>query len=239
MIRCLYRGLGCTIARAMAHDRMQTPSELKAQIEAERAGVPFLVYRDGDEIQQLFVLGDDVDRVTVGRGANASIYIDWDTEVSRLHAELARIGSDWTVSDDGLSRNGTHVNGERVVGRRRLHDQDVIRFGRTTATFRQPLRVDITETAVASEVLDRASLSDAQRRVIVALCRPFKESTGYVTPATNQQIADELFLSVDAVKTHLRALFAKFGIEDLPQNQKRVRLVELALKSGVVTPRDL
>jgi hypothetical protein len=44
---------------------------------------------------------------------------------------------------------------------------------------------------------------------------------------------------VDAVKTHLRALFGKFGIEDLPQNQKRVRLVELALKNGIVTPRDL
>ena len=80
----------------------------------------------------------------------------------------------------------------------------------------------MTETEVASEVLDRASLSEAQRRVLVALCRPFKDATGYVTPATNQQIADELFLSVDAVKTHLRALFAKFGIEDLPQNQKRI-----------------
>jgi DNA-binding CsgD family transcriptional regulator len=88
-------------------------------------------------------------------------------------------------------------------------------------------------------VLDRASLSDSQRRVLVALCRPFKESSGYVTPATNQQIADELFLSVDAIKTHLRALFAKFGIEALPQNQKRARLVELALKSGVVTVREL
>ena len=54
-------------------------------------------------------------------------------------------------------------------------------------------------------------LSEAQRRVLVALCRPFKESSGYATPATNQQIAAELFLTVDAVKTHLRALFAKFG----------------------------
>ena len=35
-------------------------------------------------------------------------------------------------------------------------------------------------------------------------------------PATNQQIAEELFLSVDAVRTHLRVLFAKFGIERLP-----------------------
>jgi len=55
-------------------------------------------------------------------------------------------------------------------------------------------------------------------------------------PATNQQIADELFLSLDAVKTHLRMLFHKFGIEDLPQNQKRARLVEMALQFGL-SPR--
>ena len=217
----------------------QSAVELKAQIEAERLGRPFVVYRDGHAEQQIFTLPDELERVMVGRGATTGIWLEWDTEVSRVHAELERIGEHWTVSDDGLSRNGTHVNGERLVGRRRLHDGDVIRFGRTAATFRQPLQVDVTETEVATDVVDRASLSDAQRRVLLALCRPFKESTGYVTPATNQQIADELFLSVDAVKTHLRALFAKFGIEDLPQNQKRIRLVELALKSGVVTPRDL
>jgi pSer/pThr/pTyr-binding forkhead associated (FHA) protein len=218
---------------------VQSASELKAQIEAERVGLPFLVFRDGDGQQQIFSLREDLDRVTVGRATSSDIRIEWDTEVSRLHAGLERIGSDWTVADDGLSRNGTHINGERVVGRRRLSDGDSVRFGRTLATFRQPRASDATETVVAQEILDRASLSDAQRRVLLALCRPFKESTGYVTPATNQQIAGELFLSVDAVKTHLRALFSKFGIEDLPQNQKRIRLVELALKSGVVTPRDL
>jgi pSer/pThr/pTyr-binding forkhead associated (FHA) protein/DNA-binding CsgD family transcriptional regulator len=226
----------------MAEDRaggqLQTASELKAVIEAERQGRPFLVYRDGDGTQHIHPL-DEVDRITVGRGDPSDIWIDWDTEVSRLHAELERLGENWTIADDGLSRNGTHLNGEKVVGRRRLRDGDVIRFGRTLATYRQPLVGDVTETEVASQVLDRASLSEAQRRVLLALCRPFKGSSGYVTPATNQQIADELFLSVDAVKTHLRALFAKFGIEDLPQNQKRVRLVELALKSGVITPRDL
>ena len=218
---------------------LQTPRELKAQIEAERAGQPFLIYRDGDQEQQIFAFEPALEQVTVGRGSASSICLEWDTEVSRLHAQFERIGADWTVSDDGLSRNGTHVNGERVVGRRRLRDGDVVRFGQTSAIFRQPLESEVGETAIAGDVIDRASLSEAQRRVLVALCRPFKEASGYVTPATNQQIAGELYLSVDAVKTHLRALFAKFGIEELPQNQKRVRLVELALKSGVVTPRDL
>jgi pSer/pThr/pTyr-binding forkhead associated (FHA) protein len=223
----------------MAEEPLQTASELKAQIEAERGGVPFLVYRDGEGIQQLFVLSEGIERVTVGRAASTDIWLDWDTEVSRLHAELGRIGHGWTVSDDGLSRNGTHVNGERVIGRRLLADGDVVRFGKTSTVFRQPPGSEVTETVVASDAVGRASLSDAQRRVLVALCRPFKDTSGYVTPATNAQIAEELFLSIDAVKTHLRALFTKFGVEDLPQNQKRIRLVELALKGGIVTPRDL
>jgi pSer/pThr/pTyr-binding forkhead associated (FHA) protein len=216
-----------------------SPSELKAQIEAERAGTPFLVYRDGADRQQIFTMGESAQRVSVGRGSSTDIWLDWDTEVSRLHSELERIGEDWCVGDDGLSRNGTYVNGERVIGRRRLRDGDVIRFGKTTALFRNPLLADVTETEAAPDVPTSASLSDAQRRVLVSLCRPFKDGTGYVVPATNQQIADELFLSVDAVKTHLRTLFGKFGVETLPQNQKRVRLVELALKGGLVTLRDL
>ena len=50
---------------------------------------------------------------------------------------------------------------------------------------------------------------------------------------------DELFLSVDAVKGHLRALFEKLEVENLPHNQKRVRLVERALESGVLGIREL
>ena len=83
------------------------------------------------------------------------------------------------------------------------------------------------------------SLTAAQKRVLVALCRPFKESAVFVTPPTNDQIAQELFLSVDAVKKHLRILFEKFGVEHLPQNEKRARLVERAFAGGFISERDL
>ena len=92
---------------------------------------------------------------------------------------------------------------------------------------------------LSGDALTAAGVSPAQKRVLVALCRPFKDGSSFATPATNGQIAEELHLSVDAVKTHLRALFEKFGVEDLPQNQKRVALVERALQSGLVTERDL
>jgi hypothetical protein len=131
------------------------------------------------------------------------------------------------------------VNGERLSGRRRLADGDTIRFGETTMTFRSPQADNAAGTAIAGDSPIAVDLSTSQRRVLVGLCRPYKDGGAFASPATNQQIADELFLSVDAVKTHLRVLFAKFGIEDLPQNQKRIRLVERAFYSGVIAERDL
>jgi pSer/pThr/pTyr-binding forkhead associated (FHA) protein len=217
-----------------------TASELKEQIEAERRGEPFIYWRDVEhDVQHLVTLGPDKDRLTVGRGEQNDIRLESDTQVSRVHAELERIGGDWTVADDGLSRNGTFLNGERVTGRKRLSDRDTIRFGETLATFRQPAEGSYDETHIAPDLPDAATLSDMQRKILIALCRPFKDSTSYATPATNQQIASEVYLSVDAVKAHLRVLFAKFDVGDLPQNQKRVRLVELAFKSGAISIRDL
>jgi pSer/pThr/pTyr-binding forkhead associated (FHA) protein len=214
-------------------------SELKARIDAERGGRPFLLYRDGDDRQQLFVLEPSLSQASVGRRPSSDLVFDWDDQVSRLHAQLERVEEDWTVVDDGLSRNGTFVNGERLSGRRRLADGDSLRFGSTTVTFRAPQPDDDAGTAIAGENPLAIDLSTSQRRVLVALCRPYKDGGAFASPATNQQIADELFLSVDAVKTHLRVLFAKFGVEDLPQNQKRIRLVERAFYSGVISERDL
>jgi predicted component of type VI protein secretion system len=178
-------------------------------------------------------------RHAVGRDPDGYIVIDWDPEVSRVHAELERIGEIWTIVDDGLSRNGTFVNGERISGRRRLQDGDSIRVGETTLTYQHTSRSSAPATAIAQEQPLRSSFSETQRGILVALCRPYKRNSAYATPATNQQIADELYLSIDAVKTHLRTLFRKFNVEDLPQNQKRARLVELAFHNGIVTQREL
>ena len=214
-------------------------SDLKARIEAERTGHPFLLYKDGTGKQQLFALESGLTQASVGRRESSDLAFGWDDQVSRLHAQFERVEQDWTVIDDGLSRNGTFVNGERLSGRRRLTDGDTVRFGSTTVTFRSPEVDQQSGTAVASQSPTAVDLSTTQRRVLVGLCRPYKDGGSFASPATNQQVADELFLSVDAVKTHLRVLFAKFGIEQLPQNQKRIRLVERAFYSGVITERDL
>ena len=227
----------------MSADPRQTSApELKAQIEAERGGHPFLVLRDGAGEQRIVVIEDGAAELWVGRGGAAGLRLEWDEEVSALHAQIEVVGGECTLLDDGLSRNGSFVGEQRVHGRRLLRDGDTLRFGRTRVLFRRPGEGGGSApeaTVAATEVPTAATVSPGQRRVLVALCRPFKDGSSFATPPTNQAIAAELHLSVDAVKTHMRALFGKLGVEDLPQNQKRLALVERALQSGVIAPRDL
>ena len=216
-----------------------SPQELRERIAAERRGAPFLVYRTDTGDQILVDLGAAADRVTIGRRATNDVSLDWDSQVSRVHAALERVGDEWAVIDDGLSHNGTWVNGERLTGRRRLVDGDTISVGATPVAFCAP-RGSSASRATVSAVGPHIGelLTPAQRRVLLALCRPFKESA-YGTPATNQRIADELVVSVDTVKGTLRALFEIFGIGHLPQNEKRASLALQALRTGVVSRRDL
>ncbi len=64
--------------------------------------------------------------------------LGWDEEVSALHAQIEVVRDECTLVDDGLSRNGSFVNEERVHGRRHLRDGDALRFGRTTVVYRRP-----------------------------------------------------------------------------------------------------
>jgi pSer/pThr/pTyr-binding forkhead associated (FHA) protein len=227
------------VPELLSSPRAATASELKAQIDAERGGLPFLVYRDGSGQQTFLALSRHGDRVSLGREEPADVVLNWDDEVSRAHAELLRVGSEWILVDDGLSLNGSFLNGELVRGRRRLHDGDSFRLGSTVLLFRDPREADARATMPSADPQRAVRLSDAQRRVLISLCRPFKDSSAFVTPATNDQIAGELYLSVDAVKKHMRALFEKFGVEQLPQYEKRARLVERAFAGGLVSEHEL
>jgi hypothetical protein len=215
--------------------RPVTPLELQSVIQAERQDEAFLMYRDGEGRLQMIALSGEF---TVGRNPEASLSIHWDDQVSGLHAELQQLGGELTLVDDGLSRNGSYVNGERVHGRRRLRDGDRLQFGRTVVLVRRPTDGEHRATAVAIHAVSAPTdLSVRQREVLTALCRPLMGSEPFAAPASNRQIAEELFLSVPAVKLHLRALFDKFGVEDLPQNEKRLALVGRARASGVIPER--
>jgi DNA-binding SARP family transcriptional activator len=206
---------------------------------AERPGAPFLLIRDAEGRQRVRVLDDTRAPLTIGRVPEADVSLEWDGEVSRLHAQLEPIGGEWAIIDDGLSTNGTFLNGRRIAGRQRLTDGDALRLGRSCLTFRHPAQERAVSTIRAGELPAVDELSAARRGILVALCRPLKQQGDFVAPATDQQIAAEVSLGVDAVKAHLRVLCRSFGLDELPQNQKRARLAELALELGIVARREL
>jgi pSer/pThr/pTyr-binding forkhead associated (FHA) protein len=211
--------------------RFASPVELSERLRAERRGQPFLLLRDGGGRQRVVDLGAATRALSIGRDPSSDIALDWDSEVSRAHALLDRVGGAWTLVDDGLSRNGSFVGGERVRGRRRLAPGDVIRVGRTVLVFGAGAAAQ-----AGAETRPQApppELSPAQRRVLAALCRPLAAGP-FAAPPSNREIADELFISVDTVKSHLHALFELFGVGDVPQNRKRAELVRLAFERGAV-----
>lgn len=215
-----------------------SPKELTELLAVERDGGPFLAYRDADSALQLVPLTGE-ETIMVGRRPDMGLALSWDAEVSGLHAELQCLGGEWTVVDDGLSRNGTFVEGQRISGRQRLRAGDRVRIGRTILAFNTPQLPASEQTVTAGDRSALPQLTDTQRRVLIALCRPYGDGGSFSAPASNQHIAEEVFLGVDAVKTNLRTLFSRFELSDLPQNQKRARLAEIALEFGLVTKRDL
>lgn len=202
-------------------------------MDADARGRPYLVFRDEGARQRIVELAGR-SRLTVGRTEAADLALCWDGEVSRVHAILEQIAGGWTLVDDDLSRNGSYVNHERVRRRRKLNHGDTLRFGNTLVAFRDPCDQQVQETERSAQPAEAPPVSEAQRRILAALCRHYTTGSAFPYPASNQEIADELVVSLDTVKSQLRILFGLFALEDAPRGEKRVRLVEKVLSSGVL-----
>jgi pSer/pThr/pTyr-binding forkhead associated (FHA) protein len=216
----------------------QTEEELEARLAAERQGVPFLVYRDGDERQQIFPLEPARPSVTIGRRDETDISLPWDPECSRLHAELELRAGEWTVTDDGMSQNGTWVNERRLTGRRRLADGDLIRVGRTHIAYSQPEAARLGPTLVPGELSATPRFSEQQQRILRALCRPLFSDGEGVTPTSDEEIAASTGIAVETVTIELDHLTRALGLDDMPPTERRAEVALLALRSGLVEADD-
>jgi pSer/pThr/pTyr-binding forkhead associated (FHA) protein len=82
-----------------------------AKIADLGSGSAYLLVRRGAlEGMQFPLLANE--QMTIGRSSDSKIFLD-DVTVSRKHASVALVGSDWVLSDSG-SLNGTYVNKHRV-----------------------------------------------------------------------------------------------------------------------------
>ena len=122
--------------------------DVRAIEQSVLSGLAFLVYRDAHDRQEIYELPEGGRPTTIGRGSWVDVPLAWDDQVSRVHAQLQCLAQDWTVVDEGLSSNGTFLNGERVEGRRRLSDGDEIKVGETLITIWLPDSGDSQRTVV-------------------------------------------------------------------------------------------
>jgi hypothetical protein len=214
--------------------KLQAEAEHEARLAAERLGLPFLVYRDGEGRQQIHPLERGRRSVTIGRRDEADVSLPWDRECSRLHAELELRAGEWTISDDGLSQNGTWVNELRLVGRRRLADGDDVRVGRTHLIFANPVAIGIGPTLVPGELSATPRFSEQQQRLLRALCRPLLGDGDGIAPATDEEIARSAGIPVSTVTTELDHLTRALALDEGPPDVRRRELALLALRSGLV-----
>jgi hypothetical protein len=216
-----------------------TQEELEARRAAERIGAPFLVYRDDAGRQHVFSLAERTQSITLGRREEADISVPWDPEMSRLHAELELRAGEWTVSDDGLSQNGTWVNGLRLSGRRRLADGDLLRVGRTIFAYFAPAgSATGGPTLVPGELSATPRFSEQQQRVLRALCKPLFADGEGINPATDEEVADATGVPLEAVVSELDHLGRAMGLEDMPHGDQRAEIALLAMRSGLVSADD-
>jgi pSer/pThr/pTyr-binding forkhead associated (FHA) protein len=71
---------------------------------------------------------------TIGRTEDNVLVLDGDDYASGRHARVES-GLDGTWVIDLASTNGTYVNGERIEGRTRLHEGDLLQVGDTELRF--------------------------------------------------------------------------------------------------------
>jgi hypothetical protein len=215
-----------------------TEEELAARKAAEDLGERFLVYRDEQGRQVIHTLVGSTPTMTIGRREEADIAIPWDPELSRLHASLELRAGEWTISDDGYSQNGTWVNGLRLAGRRRLSDGDLVRVGRTTIAYCDPVPIGTGPTLVPGDLSATPRFSEQQQRILRALCKPLFDDGEGINPATDEQVASTTGIPLDAVVTELDHLGRALGLEGMPLEDQRAEIALLAMRSGLVSADD-
>ena len=100
--------------------------DLDASVPSETSGVPTLTVRYSSGRQEGLVYSLEKDELLIGRSPKCDIFLN-DMTVSRSHARLQRMGSDWSIKDC-QSYNGLWVNNQ-AVEHVLIKDGDVIQIG--------------------------------------------------------------------------------------------------------------
>jgi pSer/pThr/pTyr-binding forkhead associated (FHA) protein len=197
-------------------------------------GIPLLVTPGGAVTTTVVSGRHDRPVVRIGRATDNDVVVD-DPHVSRYHAELRREDGEWRLCDLNTA-NGTKLDGRRV----------------NVEPLREDVHVEIGEhvlrVAPKGERIDVRVVAHGRTMQLPAGILGSRETTaegrhGIATPrerqllalvaggATDQQIADELYISISTVRSHLDRIQEKTGL------RRRPDLTRLALDLGIAPRR--
>ncbi|MCO1654077.1 BTAD domain-containing putative transcriptional regulator [Pseudonocardia humida] len=179
---------------------------------AHRDGRPFLLLHEAGGTHRVIALDPTRSPLTIGRRPSNDISLSWDPEVSREHARLEHRDGGWELVDDGVSRNGSYVDGERVRRRHRLQDAQILRLGHTVLIYRtsgEPASRPDPEHGVTVDAQARAAagLSAHERELLAGL------AAGRRGPG-------------------VEALWRRFAVEDLPDGERDAMVLRMARGIG-------
>ncbi len=179
---------------------------MESNVQKARQVVPVPILRFETGGLSGHVVRLEHDTATLGR-RHDNAYVADDPGVSRVHAELRRVGSTVFVTDLGSSA-GTTINGKRVEGQAVLHHGDHVGFGKATATFEDPAAAAQVEDATMVFAMPKVEmgphLSPRQQQVVDLVAQGM----------TNSEIGAHLGITERTVKAYAQELYDKLGVRN-------------------------
>lgn len=146
------------------------------------------------------------DLVRIGRDHECELVLPGDSTVSRRHAVLRADQRGWQIEDLG-SRNGTFLNGARVTCPAPVNPSDRLLIGNYVVVLRSDEDEQLETLAADDGRVTATRLSRREVEVLRLVC----------AGRSDQQIADELFVSIKTVQSHLDRIRDKTGARRRPE----------------------
>lgn len=162
----------------------------------------------------------DADPVHIGRDPQCEVTLPGDATVSRCHAVLGSTPDGWLLTDWG-SRNGTFVNGRPLAEPQLIAPTDRVLIG-------QYVLVLLADNDRLVETADVGDAGPGRAQWETGLSpREIEVLRLVVAGDTDQQIADQLYISVKTVHSHLERIRDKTGC------RRRPELMRFAIDHGL------
>lgn len=209
--------------------------EINLEDEVRAEGRPYVRYRDGVLFRALS-LSPSESPVDIGRIDACPVRIQSDPLVSRRHAQLIFHAGWWSI-EDADSHNGTFIGHRRIAGETILKDSACFKVGATVLSIHLPQSgADQTTPDEPAEprLLDPNPI---QRKILVALMRPWLAGHDFPAAPSDAEIAHNLETEVTSIADAVADMYEQAGLTS--EVDQRSGLIALAMHERTITPDDL